>query len=115
MENKVEVNELMRKEMRPDRDERGYFLPGHGVKSPGRPKRESELAMLNAITSTFTPDEVTKLLKDALDIAKEQKSARGMVAILEFIADRTLGKPTIRVEHGDTNAIDDAIDALTNG
>ena len=80
------------------RDEAGRFLPGHAIPGPGRPPKAQELAVLDAIKTTFTPEMVQEYLKRAMQLAEEQKSARGMVAVLEFAAGYTLGKPIARVE-----------------
>ena len=86
-----------------DRDEKGRLLPGHSQPGPGRPKRETEQAILHAITSALSPAEITSAIKTALDLAIEQKSARGIIAVLELAAGYGIGKPTVRVEQIDDN------------
>lgn len=95
-----------------DRDERGHFLPGHGVRSPGRPKREVERAILDGLTSALSQEEITQLIKDAVILAKEQKSARGIVAVLALVAGYGIGTPVQRSDTTDSNAMDDAIAKL---
>jgi hypothetical protein len=81
------------------RDENGRFLPGHSLgKLGGRPRKAQELAILDSIRSTFPPDVVAEKLRKAMQLAEEQNSARGMVAVLEFAANYTLGKPVQRIQ-----------------
>ena len=91
-----------------DRDKSGKFLPGNSG-GPGRPKREHETAVLDALRGSFPPERLIAVLEDALQIAQSQNSARGMLAVVEFIAGYALGKPIARVEKSDTNAIDEAL------
>lgn len=74
------------------------WKPGQSGNPNGRPKKAQELAILDAITAAFTPEQITEHLHQAMQIALEKKSARGIVAVLEFMADRTIGKPIQRVE-----------------
>src|SRR5690349_17781241 len=92
-----------------DRDNAGRFQPGHNQPGPGRPKRETEAAILTAITDALSPEEITEAIKEALRLAKEQKSARGIVAVIELAAAYGIGKPLQRVERGNTNAITEAM------
>ena len=79
------------------RDSAGRFLPGVVNKSPGHPTKAQELAILDSIRSTFPPDVVAEHLRTAMRLATEQNSARGIVAVLEFAAGYTLGRPIQRV------------------
>lgn len=79
-----------------NRDERGRLLPGHSLPSPGRPPKAREQQMLDAITSAVGPDELKELIREAISIARSTQSARGLLAIAEFVADRSLGKPVAR-------------------
>lgn len=88
------------------RNKLGHWLPGTSGNPRGRPSKAAELAMLDAINSAFTPEEVTQHLKDAMKLAKEQNSARSIVAVLEFINDRTMGKPIQRVQREDGGLVD---------
>lgn len=92
------------------RSETGQFLPGHSIKSPGRPKKADELAILNAIRGSFPPEKVKAYLTTAMRLAEEQNSARGMLAVLEFAASYTLGKPVQRIEMADGGLADMAIE-----
>lgn len=78
------------------KDSRGRWLPGvSGNPAGGRPKAQ-ETAYLNAIKLAVPPEQVTEYLRKALDLAVKQNSARGIIAVLEFIRDTTLGTPVRR-------------------
>ena len=55
------------------------------------------MTILDSIRSTFPPDVVAEHLRTAMRLATEQNSARGIVAVLEFAAGYTLGKPIQRI------------------
>ena len=76
----------------------GQFVPGHRQPGPGRPKREREEAVLNAITEALTPERIREAIETALDLAIEQKSPRGIVAVLELCSGYAVGKPVQRVQ-----------------
>ena len=75
----------------------GRWLPGQSGNPKGRPTKAEELAILDAIKMTFSPDEMTSYLRRAMTIAEENESARGMVAVMEFVWDRVIGPPAKRV------------------
>jgi hypothetical protein len=77
---------------------RQMWKPGQSGNPAGRPTKARELAILDAISNAFTPEQVTEHLRQAMDIAIAGKSPRSIVAVLEFMADRTAGKPTVRIE-----------------
>lgn len=79
------------------RDGTGRFLPGNPG-GPGRPTKAQEHAYLAAAAAAVTPDEMTHALREALHFALEQRSARGIVAVLEFIRDTTVGRPNQAVQ-----------------
>jgi hypothetical protein len=95
-----------------DRDERGRLLPGHSSPGPGRPKRETETAILNAITSALSPAQITDAIQTALDLAIEQKSPRGIVAVLELAAGYGIGKPIARTETTQGDPISAALEEM---
>lgn len=96
----------------PTRNSNGHWLPGASGNPKGRPTKAQELAVLNAITSTFTPEQVQEYLQKAMKLAEEQNSARAMIAILEFCANYTIGKPTQRFENA-SNGLDEIIAKLS--
>ncbi len=65
-----------------DRDEKGRLLPGHSSPGPGRPRREQEAKILEALRGAFSPEEIAQGLRRAFDLAERQGSARGMIAAL---------------------------------
>lgn len=85
-------------ETTPGRDpNNGRFTVGNRG-GPGRPKREIEAAILQALRDEFTPTEIAQGLRRAFELAESQGSARGMVAALTPILEYSLGKPVQRVE-----------------
>jgi len=98
--------------MSQDRDERGRLLPGHHQPGPGRPKRETEQAILQAITEALDPATIKAALIEALQIAREQRSPRAIVAVLELAAGYGVGKPVARIHTQETNPIAEALAAM---
>jgi len=86
----------------------GRFVAGNPG-GPGRAKRETEVAILDALREAFSPVEIAQGLRRAFDLAEKQGSARGMVAALMPILEYGLGKPTIRVERIENDPIAEAI------
>ena len=68
------------------RNSQGRFVAGHAPTSPGRPKRETERMILDAIANALSPAEIEFAIGEGLRLAIEQKSTRGIVAILELAA-----------------------------
>ena len=89
------------------RDQSGRFVPGHAPTSPGRPKREVEESILNAIRSALSPAEIEGAIRIGLQLAIEQKSTRGIVAILELAAGYAVGRPVARAETSDRSKIEE--------
>lgn len=83
----------------------GKFAPGNPG-GPGRPPRTQEQEMLATIKATMTPAKIEETIQRALQLAEETKSWRGYLAILEFCAAYTLGRPAIRIEQEKENSID---------
>lgn len=76
----------------------GRFQPGNkaGV-GHGRPPRAKEEEMLAAIKDTFSAEELRAVLREALEIARSTQSARGLLAVAEFCANYSLGKPATTI------------------
>lgn len=89
----------------------GQFVPGHKQPGPGRPKREREEAVLAAISDALSPEEIKNAIMTALDLAIEQKSPRGIVAVLELAAGYAVGKPVQRVQQS-AGGLEDIINQL---
>jgi len=77
----------------------GRFAPGNkaGV-GHGRPKRSQEEAMLQAIKASMPPEKIEATIAEALELARNTNSWRGLMAVCEFAANYSLGKPTQRIE-----------------
>jgi hypothetical protein len=78
------------------RDANGKFLPGHHLPGPGRPTRQHEIETLDAIKASFPPERIVAMLERAYEIAESQGSARAIVAVVENVLDRTVGRPVAR-------------------
>jgi hypothetical protein len=78
-----------------------------GVKpGPGRPLSSNQ-AYIDAIKAQYPPGRLVDMMQEAFDMAVETNSWRGMVAVMEFAANYSLGKPVKRVESsGDTSLAD---------
>jgi hypothetical protein len=84
----------------------GMFVPG-GVGGPGRPKQVDNRQYIEALKAGFPPDRIVELMELAIELARETKSWRGVVAAAQFAADYSLGKPVKRVEStGDSSLAD---------
>lgn len=83
----------------------GKFAPGNPG-GPGRPPRTQEQQMLDTIKATMPPARIEAAIQRALELAEETKSWRGYLAVLEFAAAYTLGRPAIRLEPEKENPID---------
>lgn len=71
----------------------GLFQRG-GPGGPGRPKgRRENREYVEAIKAGYPPERILALLEEALDLAIETRSWRGVLAVVEFAAAYTLGKP----------------------
>jgi hypothetical protein len=78
-----------------------------GVKRPpGRPLSSND-AYIKAIKAAYPPGTLTGMMQEAYDMAVKTNSWRGMVAVAEFAANYSLGKPVKRVEStGDSSLAD---------
>ena len=89
------------------RDNQGRFVAGHPGTSPGRPRREQERMILDAIANALSAEEIENAIRVALQLAIQQKSTRGIVSVLELCAAYAIGRPTVRVETNDRSKIED--------
>jgi hypothetical protein len=73
---------------------------------PGRPLSSNQ-AYIDAIKASYPPGTLTDMMQEAYDMAVKTNSWRGMVAVAEFAANYSLGKPVKRVEStGDSSLAD---------
>jgi Family of unknown function (DUF5681) len=77
------------------------WQPGQSGNPKGRPTKAQELALVDSIRSTFTPEQVQEILTEALTIARANKSTRGMLAVAEFAMNYTVGKPVQRIQQSE--------------
>jgi hypothetical protein len=75
-------------------DARGKFARGNTL---GRkPRQTVDTAYVDAMRAGMPPDRVVELLDKAIELAIATKSARGVMAAVEFATAYTLGKPKQR-------------------
>ena len=75
-----------------DRDEKGRFLPGHGIRPPpgsvtGRPRIEDQEKLRAGLSKAIGNGSVDKWAK-----AIRERFERGDMVVTEFIFERLLGK-----------------------
>ena len=75
------------------RGEDGRFLPGS---RPPVKRRQDEQALLRALDSTLPPERCSELIEKALAWAEEWKSAKTVLAVLQFRYSYTVGMPVQR-------------------
>lgn len=73
----------------------GQFAKGNTA-SPGRRKRSEETAVLAAIDAACPPEELQKLLGEAITWAREYKSPKAVMAIAQFVVGYRIGTPVQR-------------------
>lgn len=82
------------------RVEGGKFAKGNTL--GGRmPKQVDNREYIAAIKASFPPDRIVEMMGMAMDLAARTNSWRGMVAVMEFAANYTLGKPKPQAGSGD--------------
>lgn len=72
----------------------GKFAPGNQL--GGRKKRSEEAALLAAIDAACPPEELQKLLTEAITWAREYKSPKMALAIASFVVGYKIGTPIQR-------------------
>jgi len=71
------------------RDASGRFLPGHAIKSPGRPRKAVEERYLCILSQRVTPEVFAKIVDKAAEQALE-----GDAKAREWLSWYLIGKPT---------------------
>ena len=89
-----------------DRDERGRLLPGHHSPGPGRPTRAVEKQYLDAIKASLPPDQVEAIITEALDLARQTRSWRGLLECVAFAVSYGAGKPAQKIVQSDSSLAD---------
>ena len=72
----------------------GKFAPGNAL--GGRAKRTDETAIIKAMDAALPPEEIEKLLKEAIGWAREYKSPKLALAICQFVVSYQIGQPVQR-------------------
>lgn len=80
-----------------DRDSSGRFIPGHSIKG-GRPSKARELAALDAVMNSVSPDKIAEVIAALLN---HPTSWRAQQAGLELHLAYTLGKPVQRIQQSE--------------
>ena len=97
-----------------DRDERGRLLPGHRSPGPGRPTRAVEKQYLDAIKASLPPDQVEAIISEAIDLARQTRSWRGLLECVAFAVSYGAGKPAQKIVQQDGN-LDQLLAYLQDG
>lgn len=85
------------------RDEHGRFLPGSAQPGAGRKPKAVERLYLDAVRDALPPEEIGRVLTEALELARETRSWRGMVEVVELALSYGAGKPMQKVVTADSN------------
>ncbi len=85
-----------------DRGPGGRFLKGHGVRSPGRPRRETEAEYIGLIIAECTPAKWRKIIERAIEDA-----TNGDHKARTWLSNYICGRPAERLEidMGDTETL----------
>ena len=86
-----------------NRDEHGRYQPGHALPGPGRKPRSVEAAYLAAIKDSLPPEEVEAIIREALQLARDTRSWRGLLEVVSFAVSYGAGKPQQKVVTQDGN------------
>ncbi len=79
----------------------GKFAPGNS--SGGRKPKAVEKAYLDAVRDALPPEEIAALLKEALNLARDTRSWRGMAEVISIALAYGAGKPTQKMVTSDGN------------
>ena len=77
-----------------DRDEKGRLLPGHSIKSPGRPPRVTEVQYLDKLREKVTLDKWGEMV-DAM-VRKALKVDSGELDLSDAAGDVAVGAKLVR-------------------
>ena len=88
------------------RDEHGRFLPGSPQPGAGRKPKAVERAYVDAVKEALPPDEIANILTEALEMARNTNSWRGMVEVAQLALAYGAGKPMQKIVTSDSNLAD---------
>lgn len=97
----VEVVVEEKKELAGRDPKTGRFVKGNRFRPPvtpgaGRPRKLDSKVMLEAIHDAFTPEEITQLLRRAVEIAEKNDDAKGVLEVARLVLAYAIGKPVQR-------------------
>ena len=87
----------------PGRQANGQFLPGHTLPAAGRKPKAVEKAYLDAIRQALPPEHMEAVIAEALQLARDTRSWRGLLEVVQFAASYGAGKPTQKTVTTDGN------------
>ncbi len=87
----------------PGRAPNGQILPGTVIPGVGRKPKAVEKAYLDAVRDALPPEEIAALLKEALNLARDTRSWRGMAEVISIALAYGAGKPTQKMVTSDGN------------
>lgn len=96
----------------PNHRANGQFADNNRANAVGRPSKVREKEILEAINNAMPPERVTELVEEMIDIARTQKSWRGIAAALTFCANYQLGKPVQRIARDNENVLEELLERL---
>lgn len=97
----------------PGRQANGQFLPGHTLPGAGRKPKAVERAYLEAIRDALPPEQMQGVIAEALQLARDTRSWRGLLEVVQFAASYGAGKPTQKTVTTDGN-LEQLLAALSN-
>ena len=85
----------------------GKFLPGNKLGTTGRRRDENLKLAMSSLTTAFPPDEWGNRCEEIWRTAAKMGSAKTQLAVLQFVADRVIGKPVVthEIEKNETKRI----------
>ncbi len=95
------------------RDEHGRFLPGSAQPGAGRKPKAVERAYVDAVKEALPPDEIAHILTEALEMARNTNSWRGMVEVAQLALAYGAGKPMQKIVASD-NSLETLLAALAD-
>ena len=83
----------------------GQFVKGNTYTPRHRKGRKTDnYELLRAIEAAYTPEQITELVREAVDMAREAGDWKGVYTVFSFIMAYTVGKPVQRTLTASMNA-----------